>query len=100
MSDQAVTILGIIFGLPLTALASILVARIGRSSSADTFTINLMTRLEKVEGRCEKLEAEVHSMARREDAFYDYVHRLRQHIDSEVGPPAPDWPDILTPEGT
>lgn len=31
----------------------------------------------------------------RERVLLDYAHRLRAHIDRELGPPAPPWPDIL-----
>lgn len=52
-----------------------------RISEQDQAIADLRRRLNLVEAR--------------ERVLLDYAHRLRAHIDRELGPPAPPWPDIL-----
>lgn len=43
--------------------------------------------------RIGRLEARQDRSEKREQILRDYISRLRRHIDTDQGPPAPDWPD-------
>jgi len=55
----------------------------------------LEERLDQQEHAITDLRRRLNLVEARERVLLDYAHRLRAHIDRELGPPAPPWPDIL-----
>lgn len=55
--------------------------------------------IDQLQEQNDKLERRVGRLERHERIRDDYIIRLRQHINDELGPPAPEWPEGLTTLG-
>lgn len=103
MSEAEVLALYALVGVLVTAVLSTLGIVLTNRQNAQNALLSATTaevaaaRTELAETRkeVERNEARIAALEKRDHALVRYVRRLRKHINDEVGPPPPAWPDEL-----
>lgn len=75
------------------AMPVLLVGLIGVLSSRNGKANSMIDQLQE---QTDRLQARVGRLESHERIRDDYIIRLRKHINDELGPPAPEWPEGLT----
>lgn len=119
MTGTLIGTIGTILGILITAIFTYLgVRRSARAQASQAATereLGLIDRwknfADEAEERADRIEQKVNAklaaqdtaiadlrrrlscLEAREKVLRDYAHELRMHIERELGPPAPPWPD-------
>lgn len=122
MTGTLIGTIGTILGILITAIFTYLgVRRSARAQASQAATereLGLIDRwknfADEAEKRADRIEQKVNAklaaqdtaiadlrrrlscLEAREKVLRDYAHQLRMHIERELGPPAPPWPDDVT----
>ena len=96
VSEPEVIALFALVGVLFTAVATVLgIVLANRQKALEVIIGTLQTELSNTRAEVIANKAAIRALMRRDRALVNYVHRLRRHINDEIGPPAPDWPDEL-----
>ena len=81
----------------IAAVAGIAVAILNRRGNRENALIDqLQDEVKSAREQLTKVETRVDESLRRERIRDDYIHELRDHIDTRKPPPPPPWPEGLT----